>query len=180
MSIEIEKKYRLKIEEKKLIAEKLNEIRAEFIGEDFEENILYTGGIITEKNAVLRVRKTQEKSLLTFKQKIENESDIKHQAEFETEIKDAVEIEKIIECLGFKKSLVYEKRRKTWRFENVELVLDELPFGLFMEIEGSVEAIRGAEAKIGAEKFETVHETYPQLTAKLGKKNSEIIEARFD
>lgn len=180
MSIEIEKKYSITVKQNEQIAQTLEEFEARFIREDFEVNIIFTGGILTEKKSVLRVRKIDGKNLLTFKQRIENKSEIKHQIEFETEIQDAEEIEKIIESLGFEKSLVYEKRRKIWQFENVEIVLDELPFGLFMEIEGSVKAIKNAELKLGAGHFKTEHGAYPQLTAKLGKKNGNFTEARFD
>jgi len=179
MAIEIEKKYRLNAAQFEQISKALAEIGAAFQGEDFEENTLYRGGILDEKNAVLRVRKIAEKTILTYKRRIQNEFDVKQQIEYETEIGSAEEIENIIENLGFARSLVYEKRRQTWNFRQVEIVLDELPFGLFMEIEGSITAIREAEMFLGAEDFAVEHETYPRLTAKYGRKNGELIEARF-
>ncbi len=141
MAIEIEKKYRLSEDQKQFVLDSLEEIGAEYMGEDFEENTIYGGGILDEKRAVLRVRKTQDKTILTLKQHIQSEFDIKQQIEHESEVANAEEIEKIIENLGFVPRLVYEKRRKTWNFRQVEIVLDELPFGLFLEIEGSMMAI---------------------------------------
>ena len=179
MAIETEKKYRLNEKQFEQIAEELKEIGAEFCGEDFEENMIFGGGGLNEKFAILRIRKTQDKTILTYKQRIENEFAVKQQIEHETEIKDGEAIEKIIESLGFIKSLVYEKRRKTWKFRQVEIVLDELPFGVFMEIEGSITAIAEAEMFIGAEDFETEHETYPRLTMRHGKRTGDLIEARF-
>ncbi|HEX9962347.1 MAG TPA: class IV adenylate cyclase [Pyrinomonadaceae bacterium] len=179
MAIEIEKKYRLTAAQCERISLALAEIGAEFQGVDFEENTLYRGGVLDEKNAVLRVRKIADKTILTYKRRIQNEFDVKQQIEHETEIADAGEIENIIENLGFTASLVYEKRRRTWRFRQVEIVLDELPFGLFMEIEGSITAIAEAEMFLEAEAFEVEHETYPRLTAKFGKKNGALTEARF-
>lgn len=179
MAIETEKKYRLTNEQTKLILEALQEFEAEFVGEDFEENTIYTGGILTEKRAILRVRKTQSKTILTFKQRIQNEFDVKQQTEHETEVKNAEELTKIIENLGFEKNLVYEKRRKTWRFRQVEIVLDELPFGEFMEIEGSITAIAEAEMILGIEDFTVEHATYPSLTWQFGKKSENFAEARF-
>ena len=157
----------------------LIELKAEFVGEDFEENTLYDGGILTEQKAALRVRKIAEKTILTYKRRIQNETNIKHQIEHETKVENAEEIENIIKNLGFEKSLIYEKRRKTWKFRSVEIVLDELPFGLYMEIEGSAMAIAEAEMILGAEDFITEHETYPHLTLKFGKPNGNVIEARF-
>ncbi len=177
--IEIEKKYRLSEVQKAFVLNALREARAEFVGEDFEENSLYRGGILIETNAVLRVRKTQDRTILTYKKRIQNEFNIKQQIEHETEVSDAEELEKIIENLGFAKVLVYEKRRKTWNLRAVEIVLDELPFGEFMEIEGAITAIAEAEMLLDIEDFETENATYPALTMKFGKKIGEVFEARF-
>ena len=179
MAIEIEKKYRLSEAQKSFVLNSLQEVEAEFVGEDFEENSLYHGGILIETNAILRVRKTQDKTILTYKQRIHNEFNIKQQIEHETEVSNADELEKIIENLGFAKVLVYEKRRQIWHFRSVEIVLDELPFGSFMEIEGAITAIAEAEMFLDIEDFETEHQTYPALTAKFGKKIGNVIEARF-
>ena len=179
MAIEIEKKYRLSDEQKQFVLNALREVEAEFVGEDFEENTLYHGGILIETNAILRVRKTQSKTILTYKKRTQNEFNIKQQIEYETEVSNAEELEKIIENLGFTRILIYEKRRQTWHFRAVEIVLDELPFGEFMEIEGTVMTIAEAEMFLGIEDFETEHETYPSLTARFGKKNGEIFESRF-
>lgn len=179
MAIEIEKKYRLTDAQRDEVLERLNEIGAEFQGEDLEENILYRGGILDEKRAVLRIRKIGEKAILTFKQRIQNQSDAKHQVEHETSIDDPDEIENIVENLGFKKRLIYEKRRKTWRFRDVEIVVDELPFGLFMEIEGSITAIAEAEMFLDIEDLTVEHRTYPNLTAEFGSQNGDLVEARF-
>jgi adenylate cyclase class 2 len=180
MAIEIEKKYRLNERQYVRLSSVLEEIGAQLKGEDFEENTLYRGGVLDEKNVVLRVRKIVGKTILTYKRRVQNEFDVKQQIEYETEISDAEEIENIIENLGFVRSLVYEKRRRAWNFREVEIVLDELPFGLFMEIEGSITAIREAEMFLEAEDLTVEHETYPRLTAKYGKKNGALIEARFE
>lgn len=180
MSIEIEKKYRLSDEQRQFVLDALEEVGAEYEGEDFEENILYRGGALDKKNAVLRIRKIGAKAILTYKQRIQNELDIKQQIEHETSFENPHELEKIVENLGFMKKLIYEKRRKTWRLREVEIVLDELPFGLFMEIEGSITAIREAEMILDIEDFEAEHKTYPRLTAEFGTANGELIEARFE
>jgi len=180
MANEIEKKYRLTAGQKSAILEALKEIDAEFQGEDFEENILFSNADLVEKNAVLRVRRIDEKTILTYKQKIRNEFAVKQNTEFETEVADFGELVRIIESLGFRRTLVYEKRRRTWKFRQVEIVLDVLPFGDFMEIEGAMTAIAEAEMFLGAEDFEVEHETYPRLTARFGKQHGALTEARFD
>lgn len=179
MAIEIEKKYRLTFEQSELIYNRLEERDAHFAGEDFEVNTIYGGGILDEKNAVLRIRQIDSETILTFKQSIQNDFAAKHRIEHETIVESRAEIEKIVESLGFIKTLVYEKRRKTWKFKQVEIVLDELPFGLFMEIEGSVAAIEEAERLLGANNFSIEQDTYPNLTQKHGTPNGNLIEAKF-
>lgn len=182
MAIEIEKKYKLKIQDYEQIVSVLSkpETGAEFLSEDFEINEIYSGGVLESKKAVLRIRKIGEKTILTYKQRLETNSAIKRQIEHETEVAGAEAIENIIESLGFEKKLVYEKRRQTWRLDDVEVALDELPFGRFMEIEGSAPDIERVEQLISREKIEAEHATYPELTAKLGSKNGQAIEARFE
>jgi adenylate cyclase class 2 len=179
MAIEIEKKYRVSAAQIAELERELHESDAEFVGEEFEENTIYGGEVIAEKNAVLRIRRTGLRSLLTFKRRIENQSDAKQQIEIESEVSDADSIAQIVEELGLTPRLIYEKRRRTYKLRSAEIVLDELPFGLFVEIEGSLLAIKEAEMILGMEDFEVEHETYPRLTATLGTEAGDVIEARF-
>lgn len=179
MAVETEKKYVLSNDQRERMLKNLDEIGAEFTGEDFEENTIYQGNGLAEKGAVLRIRKIGEKAILTFKKRIESSSDVKQQIEFETEVSSGSEIEKIIEHLGYAKVLVYEKRRLKWNFRGVEIVLDELPFGQYMEIEGDLMAISEAEMFLGAEDLQAEYETYSNLTKRFGIENGTIIEARF-
>lgn len=182
MAIEIEKKYRL---DKKRIVEltaKLGELGAIFSNECFEENYLHRGGVLDERNAVLRLRKIGDVTLLTYKERVENEaeSDFKHKIEFETTVADVDATENIIEKLGYRLSVVYEKHRKTWHLGNVEVVLDELPFGLYMEIEGTIEDIIEAEKLLGIEDLEPEARGYPRLTTKFGNQVGNVWESRFE
>jgi adenylate cyclase class 2 len=180
MSLEIEKKYRLTPEQVNEVLLALDEEGAEFVGEDLEENIIYGGGVLDEQKAIVRIRRTEDRTVLTYKRRIFNDMPIKQQIEHESEVSNAVEIEAILENLGLEPRVVYEKRRRTWNFRSVEIVLDELPFGLYMEIEGPVMAIAEAEMYLDIGHFEPEHETYPRLTMRLGKRNGDRIEARFE
>jgi adenylate cyclase class 2 len=180
MAIEIEKKYR--IDRKRLItlATRLMELGAAFSYETFEENYLHRGGLLDERPAVLRIRKTAKRTTFTYKERVEGEGDFKHQIEFETEVSDVEATEGIIESLGYKLSVIYEKHRKAWRLGKVEVVLDELPFGYFMEIEGEMDDILKAEKLLGARDLETEQRGYPRLTTKFGKLRKDgVYEARF-
>lgn len=179
MAIETEKKFKITTEQKEYVIEGLKDFNAEFIGEDFEVNLLFGGGIIEANKAVLRVRQTENKTLLTYKQAVKNFSGVKQHIEHEVEVSDPGIIREIIETLGFQLGMIYEKRRHKWKFENTEIVIDELPFGLYMEIEGEITDIAKIEMMLDLDDFEVEHATYPYLTKHLGVLNGDVIEAKF-
>lgn len=180
MAFEIEKKYKI---DKKMLVEltaKLGEVGAVFAYETFEENYLHRGGVLDERGAVLRLRKTPEKTVLTYKEKVGSQAAFKHQIEHETIVHDVEATEAIIERLGYVLSVVYEKHRKAWHLGNTEVVLDELPFGYYMEIEGAIDDIIEAEKLLGADRFEPEVRGYPRLTVKYGKQINGVMESRFE
>ncbi|HEU4837719.1 MAG TPA: class IV adenylate cyclase [Pyrinomonadaceae bacterium] len=177
--IEVEKKFRLTKPQHDAVLKRLPEVGAELEGEDFEENTLFNGKALEVGTCVLRLRRVENKATLTFKKAIPGPSSIKQRHEEETQVADPAAMEAILVALGFTPSLVYEKRRQTWRLGNAEIVIDVLPFGLFMEIEGRVSDIKAAERKLGLKNLRTEPATYPQLTAKHGKSYHGMIESRF-
>ena len=179
MSFEIEKKYRLGKGDRERVIAGLEESGAEFIGRDFEENTIFLGDVLGDTGSIVRIRKTETRSLLTYKRRVMSEFDVKKQIEHEIEVSDAEVTAKILAELGLRPRLFYEKHRDTWKLRSVEVVLDELPFGNYMEIEGTVTGIREAEILLDLEEFETEHETYPSLTTQLGTEADGVIEARF-
>jgi adenylate cyclase class 2 len=180
MPIEIEKKYRLTKKRRQSIELSLRKIGASSRPVEFEENTLYRGSPIDFGNCALRLRRVGARAILTFKQRLPSPSPIKHQLEEETEVANADAVHAILTALGFRPALVYEKRRTRWNIGKTKVVIDELPFGLFMEIEASEKQIADAEALLGIEDLPAVMETYPMLTAKLGNKRKGIFEARFN
>lgn len=158
---------------------KLQELGAVFSSERFEENYLHRGGLLDERNAVLRLRRIGDKTYLTYKERIRSESEFKYKIEHETLVSDVEETENIIGKLGYKLSVIYEKHRKTWHLGKCEVVLDELPFGQYMEIEGEEEEILKVEEMLGATDLEPETRGYPRLTVKYGRQVGDVMEARF-
>lgn len=179
MATEIEKKYRLPDERRTEVAEELRDLGAVYVGRDFEENTIYSGDELLKTGGIIRIRRKGGRTILTYKRRVQNVFDVKEQIEHETEVADAEAIGQILSELGMTPALVYEKYRETWRLRSVELVIDELPFGLFIEIEGSVTGIKEAEILLGIDDLEPVHETYPMLTRKLGTEVNDVFESRF-
>ena len=179
MPIEIEKKFRLSPKQREEILKRLPEIGAKRKSEDFEVNTLYAGEGIDRDRAVLRLRRVNDRAILTYKERLPSDSSIKHQLEDETVVDDADAMDAILDALGFSPALIYEKKRERWLLGETEIVVDELPFGLFMEIEGSEESIRDIEAKLAIKRLKAETATYPQMARKHGTVRSGVVEACF-
>ena len=177
--IEVEKKFRLTKRQRDAVLRRLPDLGASLQGEEFEENTLYHGQPLQSGSCVLRLRRIGRTATLTYKKRIPISSAIKHQQDEETAVADPEAMEAILEALGFTPAMVYEKRRQTWTLGKTEIVIDVLPFGLFMEIEGRVSDIKAVERKLGLKGLRAEHATYPQLTEKHGKLSDGLIEARF-
>ena len=68
--------------------------------------------------------------------------------ELEVEVNDCDAMTAILQSLGFHPAQVYEKRRRVFHWRDVELCLDRMPFGDFLEIEGPKESIRDAADRL--------------------------------
>lgn len=107
----------------------------------FEHNILYDtpDREFATKDIVLRLRQ-DEQTRLTYKGPMTVDSNgIRQRLELETSIGDFSTLDTILHHLGFSHGMAYEKYRTTYQWPTLpdaEIVLDELPFGNFLEIEG--------------------------------------------
>lgn len=77
-------------------------------------------------------------------------------------------MEEILVSLGFTKKLIMEKYREKWQLPKVEVVIDELPFGNFMEIEASEEDITKTANKLGLKISDGLTQSYWELWQKTG------------
>ena len=179
MPIEIEKKYRLTKKQRAELLRRLHTIGAKPKAEEFEENTLYSGEGIVFGQSVLRLRRVGKRAILTYKERFPSTSSIKHQQEDETEVSDADATDAILQGLGYKPALVYEKRRSIWCLGDAEVDVDELPFGLFMEIEAKTDEIVRIEKLLSMKGLQAEMETYPGLTLKHGSRDGDVVVARF-
>jgi predicted adenylyl cyclase CyaB len=179
MPIEIEKKYRLTKPQRRLIEQRMREMSLVPGELEHEENTIYRGGALERPGCALRLRRVNGRAILTFKQRRPSTSAIKYQDEHEAVVANADAVAAILRELNFRPGLIYEKRRTRWQVGKAKVVIDELPFGLFMEIEASVKEIKRVEKLLGAEKLPAVMETYPSLTRQLGELKRGVFEARF-
>jgi adenylate cyclase class 2 len=104
---------------------------------------------LAAQGQLLRLRQ-DDKVRVTFKEggRIEDGIIARQEIEFTT---DNFEItRKLFEALGYEVVVIYEKYRQIFEIGDVEVVLDELPFGDFIEIDGpSNTLIEGVAQMLG-------------------------------
>lgn len=85
---------------------------------------------------VLRLRQ-DDKARLTFKGPSKEETGgILSRREIEFVVEDFEKARELLEALGYRSVVFYEKFRATYDLSGTHIMLDELPFGQFVEIEG--------------------------------------------
>jgi adenylate cyclase class 2 len=87
-------------------------------------------------------------------------SEARVREEIEVAVADFAPMALILQRLGLQPVQKYEKYRQTWQWNDVEIVLDELPFGNFVELEGSETAIKAAAAQLGLDWRERILANY--------------------
>ena len=112
----------------------------------FERNVRYDTPThtLSARRIVLRLRQ-DERVRLTYKDAATLQDGALSRVELEVTLDDFATMDAILQKLGFFPSVRYEKYRSTYRLGAVEIMLDEMPFGHFVEIEGSLDAIQSAQ-----------------------------------
>lgn len=90
---------------------------------------------LTKAHQVLRLRQDQS-AFLTYKGPSEWGKSVAIRQEIEIEVNDFDSTRLLLEALGYHINVRYEKWRTKYQLDNLELDLDEMPFGRFVEIEG--------------------------------------------
>ncbi|NWG18335.1 MAG: class IV adenylate cyclase [Chloroflexi bacterium] len=108
----------------------------------FERNVRYDNAerSLTPAGIVLRLRQ-DTRARLTYKAEGGETSGIVSRFEAEVEVSDFAAMETILGKLGYTPYMVYEKYRTTYELDGAEIVLDEMPYGNFVEIEGDAATI---------------------------------------
>lgn len=130
---------------------------------------------------VLRLRQ-DDKARFTFKgPSEESEGGILSRREIEFVVEDFESARQFLEAIGFEVVVFYEKFRTTYELNNIHIMLDELPYGEFVEIEGdSVEGIHTIANLLGLKWDAMVKAGYHALFERVtGKYNLEPSQLSF-
>jgi adenylate cyclase class 2 len=118
---------------------------------------------------------------LTYKGPARAGAEVNERQEIEFTVSDFGAARRLLKALGFEVSAMYEKYRTTYRLRELEIVLDELPYGYFVEIEGpGAGAIRRAADELGL-RWETRSElSYLALFERLRANGLKAIGLSFE
>jgi len=95
---------------------------------------------LRSKGNVLRLRYDTD-ARLTYKSASKNEQGVLSRREIEFVVEDFEKAKQFLEALGYQKLVFYEKYRTTYKFNETLVMLDELPYGNFVEVEGETPEI---------------------------------------
>jgi len=116
---------------------------------------------------VLRLRQ-DDHVRLTYKDQSEFSEGIADRRELEITVSDFETTQSILQALGFEVFMVYEKYRTTFTLDQCEIVIDEMPFGNFIEIEGpSADTIRSVALLLALDWEKRITTSYLDLFYRL-------------
>lgn len=124
-----------------------------------------------EKSGILlRTREEDKDKVVTLKKKLKTDGGIFEREEYESNVGDVSVLNEIFEELGFTKSWIMEKFRIQGTYNGLTLCLDEVCFGIFLEIEGEESEIVGVLNDFSLDFDERITVSYWELWEEYKKK----------
>jgi adenylate cyclase class 2 len=159
------------------IEARLRELKAKvFSPRTIEINLRFdnSNGDFERTGRVLRLRK-DDLARLTYKGNSQNIEGALSRREIEFAVDDFDSAKQFIEALGYEVAFIYEKYRTTYEISltsptgltSLKIMLDELPYGYFIEIEGKLEMLRPIADELGLDWNKAVPTSYHALFARL-------------
>ena len=140
-----------------------------------EKNIRFDlpGAPLRAEGRVLRLRHDTAVRL-TYKSASQKQEGVLSREEVEFTVEDFEKAKRFLEALGYQKLVYYEKYRTTYELPPSEgfihVMLDELPYGNFVEIEGeTVDSIRAAASQLGLDWDRAIAASYNALFDRVRK-----------
>ena len=155
------------------IRNRLKNLGAVFIDRYFEQNIVfdYPDKRLKNQGLLLRLRSTNKTHILCLKKSIPTQDfrGEKVAQEFETIIDNRENLIITLTNIGLEISLKYEKIREKWGVDDTIICLDTLPFGDYLEIEGTGD-LKKIATELGLDYGESSNMSYHEINAQMRKK----------
>ena len=149
----------------------LRELKAHlFSSRALEVNLQFdtSNGDLQREGRVLRLRK-DDRARLTYKDNSQQIAGALSRREIEFVVNDFDSAKQFIEALGYQVAFIYEKYRTTFEYEGVHIMLDKLPYGNFIEIEGELETLRPIAEELQLDWDKAIPASYHALFERLCK-----------
>jgi adenylate cyclase class 2 len=129
-----------------------------------ERNVRYENAdeSFTGQGIALRLRQ-DSRVRLTYKGPATITSGAMQRLEAEVTVGDFEAMDMILWQLGYHPFIIYEKYRTTYHLDDAEIVLDEMPYGSFVEIEASTATIETMLARLGLQDRPRIPTSYLAL-----------------
>jgi adenylate cyclase, class 2 len=166
-----ETEVKLYVPDLKAVEESLQALGAKLItARVFERNVRYENAAkdLSKRGIVVRLRQ-DNRVRLTYKEPPKEytggllEEGIMHRFEAEVQVDHFETMALILEKLGYTPHMTYEKYRTTYEIGGAEVVLDEMPYGNFVEIEGDGQVIPVVLEKLGLQNAKRFQSNYVKL-----------------
>jgi adenylate cyclase class 2 len=123
-------------------------------------------GDLSRQGRVLRLR-LDNAAHLTFKSDTQLRDGALDRTEIEINVGDFEAARRLVEALGYELVFLYEKLRTVYELEGCQVMLDELPYGNFLEIEGEFGRLRPLAGRLGLNWDAAIPESYHGLFMRL-------------
>ena len=125
-------------------------------------------GDFHHQRRVLRLRR-DENVHLTYKDASQLEDGVLSRREIELSVSDFDSARQFLEALDYQVIFMYEKYRTTYELDRVHIMLDELPYGRFVEIEGETHELKSVARELGLDWNAAIPASYHALFERLRK-----------
>ena len=127
---------------------------------------------LRNEGKVLRLRH-DESSKMTFKSGATAHNGILSRKEIEFGVESFEAARALIESLGYEVMVFYEKYRMTYELAGLHIMLDELPYGDFVEIEGDAfDGIRKLADQLGLDFSRAIETSYHALFERIAERKN--------
>jgi adenylate cyclase, class 2 len=177
LSAHVESEIKLRAADVEVARDALRRLGASLVRpRHFEENVLFDDErhALRAGGKLLRLRRAAGAAVLTFKAPSQAVPGIKTREEVESGVEDPDALRAILEGVGLRPVFRYQKYREGYAWRDAEIVLDETPVGIYLEIEGPASTIQAAAEALGYQPADYISESYAGLFLASGGKGDMV------
>ncbi len=159
----LETEIKIEVPDVDVIRRRLSELGATFLNVVDEDNRYFKRrGKLSKRSESLRLR-NDGRSRLTWKGRTRIDRHVTARPEIEIEVSDFDLTIELLARLGYEQEEQLTKHRETWQLAGVQVMVDTLDFGTFVEIEGPPDMVRDVSAQLNLDLTAGLHKSYRQL-----------------